>query len=117
VIRLAAPPIRTNRAIWVKQNVSFHTASGWHTEEPDKSITSLDSSGIGAWLVRTAATVHLSGSYACQPQTGAFSAPHWAVAIPDTHRGTGEYLTGWNNRHCRKEKKGAEHAVACEGLS
>ncbi len=44
--------------------MAFYTASGWHTEESDKSIAGLGSSGIGAWLVRTAATVHLSGSNA-----------------------------------------------------
>jgi hypothetical protein len=30
--------------------MAFYTASGWHTEESDKSIAGLGSSGIGAWL-------------------------------------------------------------------
>ena len=99
----------------LKQHVSFHTASGWHTEQSDKSIAGLDSSGIGAWLVRTAATIHLPGSYACQPHMRAFGATDRPF-ISFAYRGAGKYLTGWNNRHCREEKKSAEHTVAFSNI-
>ena len=78
--------------------MAFHTAPGWHTEQSGKSIAGLGSSGIGAWLVRTAATVHLSGSNACQPHMRPLSAPYRPITIPHAYRGAGENLTGWDNR-------------------
>jgi hypothetical protein len=63
--------------------VSFYTASGWHTDKPDKGIPCLGPISSGTGLIITAGLIYLTGGNASEPDTRPLSTPYRPITIAE----------------------------------